>query len=203
VGAPAARPREIDCDRGDDRDRFGHRASESEHERGAALERLSERKCAREQGARVDERVPLSLSGAWGVGGTGGCWGGSASEGASSSTYFMPSRGWRRVSTYSSRSPPPLSTPGPKTQPPPACTPPTTRGLHSSTFQLNSSALYGVGGACSGCVARVKGVLGGIECDPLSDMAQVELRSGRVYAPADNTTTISTCTIPTEVTVAG
>jgi hypothetical protein len=35
------------------------------------------------------------------------------------------------------------------------------RGLHSSTFQLNLSALYGIGGARRGYVARVKGVLGG------------------------------------------
>ena len=35
------------------------------------------------------------------------------------------------------------------------------RGLHSSTSQLNLSALYGIGGARRGCVARVKGVLGG------------------------------------------
>jgi hypothetical protein len=32
------------------------------------------------------------------------------------------------------------------------------RGLHSSTFQLNLSALYGIGGARTGCVARIKGV---------------------------------------------
>jgi hypothetical protein len=38
------------------------------------------------------------------------------------------------------------------------------RGLHSSTFQLNYlSALYGIGGARRGCVARVQGVLGGVE----------------------------------------
>jgi hypothetical protein len=36
------------------------------------------------------------------------------------------------------------------------------RGLHSSTFQLNLSALYGIGGARRGCVARVKWVLGGV-----------------------------------------
>jgi len=36
------------------------------------------------------------------------------------------------------------------------------RGLHSSTFQLNLSALYGIGGARRGCVARVKGVFGGV-----------------------------------------
>jgi hypothetical protein len=35
------------------------------------------------------------------------------------------------------------------------------RGLHSSTFQLNFSILYGTGGALRGCVARGKGVLGG------------------------------------------
>ena len=32
------------------------------------------------------------------------------------------------------------------------------RGLHSSTFQLNLSAFYGIGGARRGCVARFKGV---------------------------------------------
>jgi len=40
------------------------------------------------------------------------------------------------------------------------------RGLHSSTSQLNLSAFYGIGGgiggARRGCVARVKGVLGGV-----------------------------------------
>jgi hypothetical protein len=36
------------------------------------------------------------------------------------------------------------------------------RGLHSSSFQLNLSALYGTGGARKGCVARVQGVLGGV-----------------------------------------
>ena len=37
------------------------------------------------------------------------------------------------------------------------------RGLHSSTSQLNLSASYGIGGARRGCVARVTGVLGGVE----------------------------------------
>ena len=37
------------------------------------------------------------------------------------------------------------------------------RGLHSFTFQLNLSALYGIGGARRGCVARVKGVFGGVQ----------------------------------------
>jgi len=32
------------------------------------------------------------------------------------------------------------------------------RGSHSSTFQLKLSALYGIGGARRGCVARVEGV---------------------------------------------
>ena len=40
--------------------------------------------------------------------------------------------------------------------------PPLARDLHSSTFQLNLSTLYGIGGAHRGCVARVKGVLGGV-----------------------------------------
>jgi hypothetical protein len=34
------------------------------------------------------------------------------------------------------------------------------RGLHSFTSQLNLSALYGIGGARKGCVARVQGVVG-------------------------------------------
>ena len=55
---------------------------------------------------------------------------------------------------------------------------PPTRGLHSSSFQLNLSALYGiVGGARRNCVARVKGVLGSFF---VTDTAQVELRSERV-----------------------
>ena len=36
------------------------------------------------------------------------------------------------------------------------------RGFHSSTCQLNLSALYGIGGARRDCVARVKGVSGGV-----------------------------------------
>jgi len=35
-------------------------------------------------------------------------------------------------------------------------------GLQWSTFKLNLSASYGIGGARRGCVARVKGVLGGV-----------------------------------------
>jgi len=35
-------------------------------------------------------------------------------------------------------------------------------GLHSFTSQLNLSALYGIGGARRGGVARVKGALGGV-----------------------------------------
>jgi hypothetical protein len=36
------------------------------------------------------------------------------------------------------------------------------RGLHSFTSQLNLSAFNGIGVARRGCVARVKGVLGGV-----------------------------------------
>jgi len=38
----------------------------------------------------------------------------------------------------------------------------TGRGLHSPTFQLNLSALYGIGGARRGCVAHAQGVLRGV-----------------------------------------
>ena len=61
------------------------------------------------------------------------------------------------------------------------------RGLHSLTSQLNLSALYGIGGARRGYVARVKGVpwgvrgfLGCVGCFIVSDTAQVELKSKRV-----------------------
>jgi hypothetical protein len=40
---------------------------------------------------------------------------------------------------------------------------PRCRGLHSSTFQLDLSALYGIGGARWDCVARIKGELGGVK----------------------------------------
>jgi len=40
---------------------------------------------------------------------------------------------------------------------------PVGRGLHSSTFQLNLSALNGIGRAHRGCLARVKGVLVGVQ----------------------------------------
>ena len=36
------------------------------------------------------------------------------------------------------------------------------RGLHSSTSQLNLRVFYGIGGARRNCVARGKGVLGGV-----------------------------------------
>ena len=39
---------------------------------------------------------------------------------------------------------------------------PHARGLHSSTSQLNLSALHGIGGARIRCVALFKGVLGGV-----------------------------------------
>jgi len=46
----------------------------------------------------------------------------------------------------------------------PGCTRtvPGGRGLYTFTFQLNVSAFCGIGGARKGCVARVKGVLGGV-----------------------------------------
>jgi hypothetical protein len=40
---------------------------------------------------------------------------------------------------------------------------PHARGLHSSTFQLNLSALYGIGDARRRCAVRVQGVFGGVE----------------------------------------
>jgi len=58
------------------------------------------------------------------------------------------------------------------------------QGLTLVHFQLNLSAVYGIGGACRGCAARVnRGVrwcLGCAGCFIVSDTAQVELRSGRV-----------------------
>jgi hypothetical protein len=54
------------------------------------------------------------------------------------------------------------------------------RGLHSSTFRLNVSALCGIGGALGGCVGGVYGVLGVPTVSFLSETAQVELNSGRV-----------------------
>ena len=54
-------------------------------------------------------------------------------------------------------------------------------------FGFNLSALYGIGDARRGCVARVKGVLEGVRgcvgcvgCFLVPETAQVELRSGRV-----------------------
>jgi hypothetical protein len=44
----------------------------------------------------------------------------------------------------------------------PHATRPHARGSHSSTFQLNWSALYGIGDARRDCVARAQGVLGGV-----------------------------------------
>jgi hypothetical protein len=62
------------------------------------------------------------------------------------------------------------------------------RGLHSCTLQLNLNAFAGTGGARRGCVPRMKGMLGGVwgcvGCFFVPDTAQVELKSGRVCAPA-------------------
>jgi len=41
--------------------------------------------------------------------------------------------------------------------------PPSGRGLHSTTFRLNLSALHGIGGERRSCVAHVKGVSGVVE----------------------------------------
>jgi hypothetical protein len=61
---------------------------------------------------------------------------------------------------------------------------PTTRGLHSFTFQLNVSAFYGIGGASRDCLGAVYGVLWGMRgcavCVFVSETAQVELKTGRV-----------------------
>jgi len=58
------------------------------------------------------------------------------------------------------------------------------RGLHWSTFRLNVSVFCGIGGALRGCLRVFWGDTGGIRgclgCVIVSDMAQVELRSGRV-----------------------
>jgi len=49
------------------------------------------------------------------------------------------------------------------------------RGLHSSSFRLNLRALYGIGGARRGCLARFKGdgrgCLGCVGCFLVSDTA--------------------------------
>jgi len=58
------------------------------------------------------------------------------------------------------------------------------RGLHSSTFQLNVSALCGIGVAFRGCPGGVEGVSGAVRwylgCVISSETAQVVLKSGRV-----------------------
>jgi len=58
------------------------------------------------------------------------------------------------------------------------------RGLHSSTFQLNLSAFYGIGGVrkglCSPCQGGVGGCLVCGGCFLVTDTAQVELKSERV-----------------------
>ena len=58
------------------------------------------------------------------------------------------------------------------------------KGLHSSTFRINVSALGVIGGALRGCLGVIwgvsEGVRGCIVCVSMSEMAQVELKSGRV-----------------------
>jgi len=62
--------------------------------------------------------------------------------------------------------------------------------IHSSTFRLNLSAFFGIGGALSGCLKGVRGWSGSNWGCPgsllVSETAQVELRSGRVSAPAQD-----------------
>ena len=61
---------------------------------------------------------------------------------------------------------------------------PESRGLHSSTFQLNLSAFHVIGGAFRGYLEGAKGVLGGsrgcLGVILVLVTAQVELRSGHV-----------------------
>ena len=65
------------------------------------------------------------------------------------------------------------------------------RGLHSSTFRLNVSVYCGIGGMDRGCVyGMLRGFLGGVgrhrglsKVYFVSETVQVELKSGRVYAP--------------------
>jgi hypothetical protein len=58
------------------------------------------------------------------------------------------------------------------------------RGLHSFTFQLSVSALFGRWNATGSCFRRVfggvSGVLGDVRVYFVSETAQVELKSGRV-----------------------
>jgi len=71
--------------------------------------------------------------------------------------------------------------------------PPYGRGLHWSTFRLNVNAFCGIGGACGGrllrgclrgCLGSVGGYHGVFGVYFVSEMAQVELKSGRLLAPA-------------------
>jgi len=57
-------------------------------------------------------------------------------------------------------------------------------GAYTRPFQLNLSALHGIGGVrkglCSPCYGGVRGCLGCVECYWVSETAQVELNSERV-----------------------
>ena len=61
---------------------------------------------------------------------------------------------------------------------------PRGRGLHLSTFRLNVSAFCGIWGALTVCLGVVYGVSGGargyLGCISVSEMVQVELKSGTV-----------------------
>jgi hypothetical protein len=94
--------------------------------------------------------------------------------------------------------------PLPRGAPPalPACTslPPPTRGLHSSTFRLNVSAFCGIRGCIYelffGCLAGGRGHQGVFRVYFVSETAQVEMKSGRVYAPAANPAAAANLTSP-------
>ena len=54
------------------------------------------------------------------------------------------------------------------------------RGLHSSTFRLNISAYWGIGGAFEGCLGGVRSVRGVFKVYFVSESSQAQLKSGRV-----------------------
>ena len=61
---------------------------------------------------------------------------------------------------------------------------PVTRGLHSSTFLLNLGAFRRKGGAHRCSIGGDREYLGVCRVHFVLETAQVELKSGRVYAPA-------------------
>jgi len=53
---------------------------------------------------------------------------------------------------------------------------PYCRGLHSTTFRLNVSAFFGIGGACRGFLGGVQEVSGGIGWCSGCDLGQERLK---------------------------